>query len=204
MSLPTYNKSKRRTNYEQLPKGAYVIKIVGVREDKWPSGDRCLKIAFDVAEGPHKGIYANLFEQRKANNENAQWPFDGVFTLNVPADNSETYVWTNWNSFFADLEDSNSGFVFDGDIKKLKGKVIGGKFHIKQSKAKKPNENGEYPVYSNTVMKYSCVAEDVRQGKAGKLPNDVLLKDTPKPANNSAGLDSFLSIPDGSEDALPF
>jgi hypothetical protein len=113
-------------------------------------------------------------------------------------------VWTNWNSFFADLEDSNSGFVFDGDLKKLKGKVIGGKFHIKQSKAKKPNDNGEYPVYSNTVMKYSCVAEDVRQGKAGKLPNDVLLKDTPKPANNNAGLDGFLSIPDGSEDELPF
>ena len=34
MSLPTYNKAKRKSNtFEQLPKGAYVIKIMGAKED---------------------------------------------------------------------------------------------------------------------------------------------------------------------------
>lgn len=210
MALPTYNKAKRRTNFEPLPKGAYVVKIVGAKEDTWPSGDRCLKIAFDVAEGAYKGIYANLFDARKRNNENAQWPVDGVFNLNIPSDGCDDKVWTNWNSFFADLEDSNSGFIFDGDIKKLKGKLIGGKFRIKQSRAKRPNENGEYPIFTNTQMLYSCVADDVRHGKAGKLPNDVLIKDSAPAAtggtfkNNADELDGFVNLPDGSAEELPF
>ena len=58
MSLPTYNKSKRKSNtFEQLPKGAYVIKIMGAKEDTWPSGDKVVRIAFDIAEGKYMGFY---------------------------------------------------------------------------------------------------------------------------------------------------
>lgn len=202
--LPTYNKAKRKQNFEQLPKGAYVVKIIGVKEDKWPSGDKCLKIAYDIAEGPYNGYYNNLFEQRKRNNENAQWPIDGVFTLNVPEDNSDERTWTNWNTFFADLEDSNNGFVFDGDPKKLKGKIIGGKFRIKQSRAKRPNKNGEYTIFNNTEMLYTCVAEDVRHGKAGRLPNDKLISTAPAATSGNSGVDGFLNIPEGAEEELPF
>lgn len=198
MSLPTYNKSKRRTNYEQLPKGAYVIKIMGAKEDTWPSGDKVLKIAFDIAEGKYKDFYQAMFERNT--NEDKQWPYDAVFNLNVPADNSQPYVWDNWNTFFADLEDSNSGFIFDGDLKKLKGKVIGGKFHNKQTA-----KNGN--VYDHIVMKWSCVADDVRNGKAGKLPNDKLVtgssaSSAPKTSGDS--MDGFLNIPDGMDEELPF
>ena len=206
MALPTYDKSKRRTTFEQLPKGAYVVKILGAKEDTWGDGNQCLRIAFDIAEGEYKGFYQTLFDRRRESNENAQWPFDGVFTLNIPNDSSDTKVWTNWNTFFADLEDSNSGFIFDGDIKKLKGKLIGGKFRIRQSKGKRPNKDGEYPIFNNTEMRYSCVAEDVRQGKAGKLPNDYLLSNTHSSAaaSNNSNIDGFLSIPEGAEEELPF
>jgi hypothetical protein len=63
MALPTYDKSKRRTSFEQLPKGAYVIKIMGAKEDTWPSGDGVIKIAFDIAEGEYKGFYQNQFDK---------------------------------------------------------------------------------------------------------------------------------------------
>ena len=198
MALPTYNKSKRKSNtFEQLPKGAYVIKIMGAKEDTWPSGDKVLKIAFDIAEGKYMGFYQAMFDRNT--NEDRQWPYDAVFNLNVPNDNSQPYVWDNWNTFFADLEDSNSGFIFDGDLKKLKGKVIGGKFHIEQTA-----KNGN--VYDHTKMKWSCVADDVRNGKAGRLPNDKLIGTgrTASKTSSTSEMDGFLSIPEGAEEELPF
>ena len=200
MALPKYDKSKRQTNnFEQLPKDAYVIKIMGAKEDTWGDGSKNIRIAFDIAEGKYAHFYQNQFDRNT--NEDKQWPFDAVYTLNIPDDQSPEYVWRNWNTFFADLEDSNSGFVFDGDLKKLKGKLIGGKFHIKQSEY-----NGN--VYDHTKMRYSCVAEDVRQGKAGRLPNDVLAgSKSNRPAatrSNETGIDGFLSIPEGAEEELPF
>ena len=83
---------------------------------------------------------------------------------------------TNYDTFFADLEDSNNGFVFGGDEKTLKGKLIGAKMHIEQSEW-----NGN--VYDHTRMRYTAIADDVRNGKAGKLPNDKLIQ----PKNASGG-----------------
>ena len=198
MALPTYNKAKRKSNtFEQLPKDAYVIKIMGAKEDTWPSGDKVVRIAFDIAEGKYMGFYQAMFDRNT--NEDRQWPYDAVFNLNVPNDNSQPYVWDNWNTFFADLEDSNSGFIFDGDLKKLKGKVIGGKFHIEQTA-----KNGN--VYDHTKMKWSCVADDVRNGKAGRLPNDKLIGTgrTASKTSSESEMDGFLSIPEGAEEELPF
>ena len=198
MALPTYDKSKRQTNnFEQLPKDAYVIKIMGAKEDTWGDGSKNIRIAFDIAEGKYAHFYQNQFDRNT--NEDKQWPFDAVFTLNIPNDQSPEYVWRNWNTFFADLEDSNSGFVFDGDLKKLKGKLIGGKFHNKQTE-----KNGN--VYDHIVMKWTCVAEDVRNGKAGRLPNDKLIGTgrTASKTSSASEMDGFLSIPEGAEEELPF
>lgn len=199
MALPTYDKSKRKSNtFEQLPKDAYVVKIMGAKEDTWPSGDKVIKIAFDISEGKYAGFYQRQFDRNT--NEDKQWPFDAVFNLNIPTDSSQQYVWDNWNTFFADLEDSNNGFVFSGDLKSIKGKLIGGKFHIAQTQF-----NGN--VYDHTRMKWTCPADDVRSGKFGKLPNDKLIgatKTTQRPVKEE-GLDGFLSLPeDTDEEELPF
>ena len=194
MALPKYDKSKRRQTREQLPKDAYVVKILGAREEK-NSGGSYIAIAFDISEGEYKGFYQNQFDRNT--NEDKKWPFDGVFNLTVPDDSSPEYVWRNWNTFFADLEDSNSGFIFSGDIKALKGKIIGGKFHIKQSRG----NNGT--IYNNTKMKYSCVAEDVRKGKAGRLPDDKLI-DSPPATTSAEELDGFVNLSTGAEKELPF
>lgn len=196
MSLPTYDKKQRRQSFEQLPKGAYVLKILGAKEDTWGDGGQCIRIAFDIAEGEHKDYFDRLYKSRKSSNEDTQWPIDGTFTLNVPNDNSEAFVWTNWNTFFADLEDSNDGFVFSGDLSKLKNKLIGGKFHIVQHEYK-----GN--VYSNTRMKWTCIAEDVRQGKAGQMPKDKLVSGSRSSADASDP-NGFMNIPDGAEEDFPF
>jgi len=198
MALPTYDKSKRRKSFEILPKGAYVVKIISAKQEKWPSGDAYIKVAFDIAEGEHKGFYTRQYEAQKANSEDAKWPFDAVYNLNIPGDGSQDYVYTNWNTFFADLEDSNNGFVFDGNLLNLKGKLIGGKFRNEQSEY-----NGN--IYDHTRLAWTCVAEDVRTGNAGKMPNDKLVGDGKKnTASNVTGDEDFMKISDDAAEELPF
>lgn len=197
MTLPTYDKSKRKKSFEQLPKAAYVIKIVNAKEAENKNGGSRLDIAFDIAEGEYKDFYKRQFEA--STSENKKWSPDAVFRLNIPEAGSRTFMWDNWNSFFADLEDSNSGFVFDGDVKKLKGKLIGAKFHIEQTEY-----NGN--IYDHTRMKWTCVAEDVRKGKAGRLPNDKLIgsASSRREANNMTDADGFMKVMDSEEEEVPF
>lgn len=199
MALPKYDKSKRKSNtFEQLPKDAYVIRIMGAREEKNKTGGGThLTIAFDIAEGKYADFYQAMFERNT--NEDKKWPNDAIYYLTVPSDGAQQYVWDTWNTFFADLEDSNDGFVFNGEPKTLKGKLIGGKFYIEQTEY-----NGN--VYDHTRMKWSCVAGDVRSGKADKLPNDKLIgqgKRTTKRTDDET-MDGFVNLPEGEEEELPF
>ena len=197
MALPAYDKSKRRKSYEILPKGAYVVKIIGAREDKNSSGvGSHLAIAFDIAEGEYKGLYGEIYAGN--NNEDKKWPVDAMFYLGIPDDSSKQYIWDNWNTFFADLEDSNDKFVFGGNVNTLKGKLIGGKFAIEQTEY-----NGN--IYDHTRLRWTCVAQDVRDGKAGKMPNDRLINRAPAQTAPRVDTDGFMSIPDGvKDDELPF
>ena len=201
MALPKYDKSKRKSNnYVQLPKGAYVIVIKGAKMKKWDDGGESIAIAFDIAEGEYKGIYQSQFDSDTRSGK--EWPYDAVFLLTAPTDSSPDWVWNNYNTFFADLEDSNNGFVFSGDLKTLKGKVIGGKFHNRQTE-----KDGN--IYDHIVMKWTCIADDVRNNRAGKLPNDKLIgtgtRDSRASTSVSSDSDGFMDIPDGTVDEeLPF
>lgn len=201
MTLPTYDKSKRKKTFETLPKGAYVVKIMDAKEEANRNGKgRHLTISFDIAEGEYKDFYTNMYHQ--STSEDKKWNRDAVYYLTVPADGCQQYVWDNWNTFFADLEDSNNGFVFGGgDPKQLRGKLIGGKFAIEQSEW-----NGN--VYDHTRLRWTCVADDVRSGKPGKMPNDKFVTPSAGPAaSSSVAQDSgedWMNIPDDIENELPF
>lgn len=195
MALPTYDKSKRKKSFERLPKGAYVVVIKAAKQEDNKSGKGShLSIAFDIAEGEYKGVYQKQFDANT--NEDKKWPNDAIFYLNIPDDKSPEWTESNWNTFFADLEDSNDGFVFTGDEKALKGKLIGGKFHIEQSEY-----NGK--VYNHTRLRWTCVADDVRNGKAGQLPDDKLIAGSAASAP-AVGSDGFMQIPEGADEELPF
>ena len=88
--------------------------------------------------------------------------------------------------------------MFSGDEKALKGKVIGAKMHIRQTEY-----NGK--VYDHTRMKWSCVADDVRKGKAGRLPNDKLV-DSSGTSSNGSSMDSCANsgFSSDSDDEIPF
>jgi len=197
MALPKYDKSKRKRQRKLLPKGAYVVKIKGAREEenkKKGTGSH-LSIAFDIAEGEYAGFFESEFSERT--DEDKKWPNDGMFYINIPSDNSPEYVWNNYNTFFADLEDSNNGFVFKGNIKTLNGKLIGGKFALEQS---------EYQgrIYDHMRMVWTCVADDVRNGDPGAMPNDRLISKKPSSPTPTSASTEWMEVPDGDDEEVPF
>ena len=171
-----------------------MIRILSAKVAKTSSGFDQIVIAFDIAEGEYKDFYKNMYDRNTS--EDKKWPNDAVFRLSIPYNNCPDYVVTNYDTFFADLEDSNNGFVFSGDEKSLKGKLIGAKMHIEQSEW-----NGN--VYDHTRMKYSAVADDVRNGKAGKLPNDKLIQ---KSSASSGDMNGYVNggFSSGDDEEIPF
>ena len=64
-------------------------------------------------------------------------------------------------------------------------------------------------IYDHIVMKWTCIADDVRNNRAGKLPNDKLIgagtRASGTSSSSSSDSDGFMDIPDGTVDEeLPF
>lgn len=114
---------KTGSGRETLPAGGYVCQILSakVEENDWGS---TLVIAHDVCEGDYSGIFKRDYD----NNDREDKKWRGIFRLRLPKDDgTEQDGWkkrTLGNTIWA-LEQSNPGFSFDWDEKKLKGKKIG-------------------------------------------------------------------------------
>ena len=176
--------------FDPLPKGAYVIKVIGAKEEPNKSGEGShIKVAFDIAEGEYKDFYKNQFNASA--DEDKHWPYDGIYNLAAPDDNSPQWMIDNFGTFIAALEDSNNGYHWDWDESKWEGKVLGALFHIEQNE-----KDGN--VYDHTRPKWFRNAQSVRDGKFGRLPKDKLIEK----ASNDSG---FMNIPDSSaKDEIPF
>ena len=181
---------KEVREFEQLPKGAYVIKLLSVKEEENKSGAGShLKIAFDIAEGEYTGFYKRSFEADPR--EDKKWPNDAVLYITCPDDNSPQFVLDNFNSFMTAVEDSNAGYHWGWDENTLKDKLVGAKFYIEQSQY-----NGK--IYDHTKAKWFIAAQKIRDGKYGKLPNDKLI------SGSNASTPEFLNVPPIADEEIPF
>lgn len=199
MATFSYAKSNRENasqqkSFEILQKGAYVCKILKAIEVENKSGNGThIEIGFDIAEGEYKDFYKKQFDSNT--NEDKKWPTDARYYLNVPDDNSAEWQIQQWDTFWTNVEDSNEGYVFDGNGDKLVGKLFGGLFHNEQSES-------DGTIYDHTRLKWTRPAQDIREGKYGKLPNDKLITSDTKKSTKS--IDSFVSVPEGTEGEIPF
>ena len=111
----------------KIPVGGYVLKIESVRYEKGTDGksDKIV-LAYDVAEGEEKGFFKKQFDA--ITDENKKWK--GVATIYVPDEDGNNNDWSvkKFAQTMNYFEESNAGFVWDWDEKKLKGKLIGGIF----------------------------------------------------------------------------
>lgn len=192
MKVPTYNKENRKKaggNFQQLPKDNYVCKIMNVEEVTYRNGGSGLKISYDIAEGEYKDFY--LAKYTEDEREDKKWANDAVYWLTIPTDGCPGYVSDAWDSFWANVEDSNNGYVFTGDEKTIKGKTFGGFFRIEQTEY-----NGR--IYDHTRLYRTCIAQDIRDGKATWSPKDKLIN------SEGSGGDDFVAVPNDSPIDLPF
>ena len=180
----------------QLPKGGYIAKILDCKEESSATGYRWLAISFDIAEGEHKGHFA---EQYRANtSENKKWR--GTYNAFIPEEGSQFYE-DNLNKFktmISNIEESNKGYHWDWDETKLKGKFIGVIFGEKEFESE---SNG---VIIITECRGIRSVDCIKSGKF-KIPALKTLSGAAPvqsaPAQNTA--DPFTSIIDNDDD-LPF
>lgn len=185
-----YDNAKVIGEFETLPKGNYVCKVMGVEEKTSQRGNTYYEISYDIAEGEYKGFFAKDYKNQKS--ENKKWR--GVYMITQPNDNSPEWLMNILKTFVAALEDSNANYHWDWDEKKWKNLLFGAKMryeeYTKDGKAKKALKMGG-----------ACPASKVRDGSAG-LMKDKGLKGSS--TSGSASTEEFMSIPDGEEEDLPF
>lgn len=188
-----YDKVKGYSDYERLPKGGYVVKILGVSVGQTGDFRKYLKLSCDIVEGEYANFYA---DQYKANtNEDKRWSCNLLQNLPVD-DGSERDGWTkrSFRTMIDALEESNPGFHWDWNETKLKGLIVGGLFNEREY------EGQDGTVKRATNLARFCAVDKIRSGNY-TLPKDKLL-DRHTAVQTPEG---FMSIPEGVEDAgLPF
>lgn len=188
----SYEKTQAYGDYEQLPKGGYVLKIMGAEVCRNSIG-QYVKISCDIVEGEYKGFYAK--EYRAQQSEDKKWHCN--YLLNVPNDDgTEQDGWTarRFKTVIEAMEESNPGYHFDWDEQKFKGKLIGGLFNYREYEKK------DKTIGNATNLAQLCSVEKIRSGKY-TIPADKKLKGNSATTTSS---DGFMNIPDGIEDELPF
>lgn len=186
-----YENTRGYSDFQQLPKGGYVVRIMGAKVLENSNG-QYVEVSCDIAEGEFKDFYAN--DYRNQSGEDKKWHCK--YLLNVPSDDgSESDGWTKrrFKTFTEALEDSNPGYHFDWDESKFKGKIIGGLFNSREYTA------NDGSIRTATSLAAVTAADKVRSGNY-RLPKDRLVERkafTPSPA------DAFMSVNDD-PDGLPF
>ena len=186
-----YDTTEAYTERRQLPKGGYVLKVLGA-DLKENSNGQYVQLGCDIVEGDFKDFFAQ--DWKAQTNEDKKWHCN--YLLNLPKDDgSETDGWTKkkLKTVMLAFEASNEGYHWDWDTDSLKGKLIGGLFNTREYVGR------DNAIHQGTNLAQLTNVDAVRKGTY-KLPKDKLIErgihDDP--------VDEFMSIPDADADALPF
>lgn len=117
-----YEKTQAYGDYEALPKGGYVVKILGAELCSNSVG-QYVKISCDIAEGEYAGFYAKEYKAQQS--EDKKWHCN--YLLNIPNDDgSEKDNWTKrrFKTFTEALEESNPGYHLTGMSRNSKAKLL--------------------------------------------------------------------------------
>ena len=117
----------------QLPVGAYVAKIKGVKIDG-QEPDQALILRVDVCEGPYTDYFLNRYKQdeKKYDDGKSKYPpkYKGDYRVRIPNDeNKKAQYPESDKKRFGDMiyriEESNPGYHWDWDENGLKGLLVG-------------------------------------------------------------------------------
>lgn len=118
----------KRGSYMDLPPvGAYVAEIKNVRLVE-ADGDKqkydTLEMMIEIIEGEYKGRYTEVYnDQKERFGDNVK--YKGIFRLRCPSKDDEDWVARKFGNNIWCVQESNPGYQWDMDEKKLKGKKVG-------------------------------------------------------------------------------
>ena len=180
--------------FPMLPKGLYIAKISAVRIDG-TEPDQQLVLRMDIIEGEYAGYYSKRYQHESQNagfHQQFQAKYKGDLRIQIPNSANGKRQHPEWdvktfNNAIYCIEQSNPGYKWDWDEKKLKGKTVG--INVRE---------GTYNGNVYTQIGRLEVAEDVRRG----------IVETMKPKKPSGqtvtGVDEQTGFTGVETDELPF
>lgn len=124
---PSYKnfEAKKAGGFTDLPiPGAYVAEIQDVRFVAGENGQRDrIECMMEITEGEYKGRYHSVFEDQRERFGNAS--YKGVFRLVCPLEDDDDWRKRVFEGNLWCVQQSNEGYAWDWDEKKLKGKKVG-------------------------------------------------------------------------------
>ena len=184
ITLPSsYNDAVPFTGeFETLPVGGYVCKIMKAEQDRTKNGDPVLILSLDIAEGEYTDFYRRQYASRK--DENKRW---GCTYRQLITDKSVNFL----KGLITCIEKSND-MHWNGEEAALKGKLVGMLFGREQYRnAHRDLRWSVKPVQPRTI--------DVIRSGEFELP-----KDKPMFGENAVpGMDVYQALSINDQD-LPF
>lgn len=166
--IGSYEKAQVYTDIEKLPPDGYIIKILDVNELEYAWGG-VLEILFDISEGDYKGYYTQQYKSSQFENKK----YKGSYRFNIPKDDGsdqDEWILRRFKTNITAFEESNAGFHWEWDEKKLVGLTVGAVFFEKEYEY-----NGKRGMFT-TVHSLRPV-EKIKAGKF-KIPDPKMLKPT--------------------------
>jgi hypothetical protein len=160
---PTYKnfESKKTGGFVELPPvGAYVAEIQAVRTDN-QFDHVVVELKMEIIEGEYKNRFTEVWKDQDERFGNAT--YKGVFRLVAPNEGDEDWRRSAFEGNLWCVEQSNPGYAWDWDEKKLKGKKVGISIRKRLYTGKDRDGN---PVDRTTyeIGRFETI-DDVRNGK---------------------------------------
>ncbi|MFA5378462.1 MAG: hypothetical protein WC455_22095 [Dehalococcoidia bacterium] len=163
--------------YETLPAGGYVCRIMDAKETRSRKGKPMLELSLDIAEGGYRDFFTQAY---KANTrDDKKW---SCIYRQMLTNESAGFL----KGLVEDIEKSN-GFIWDFDDRMLKGKLLGMLFRREEYQ----NRDGNIRLSTKPFQPRSI--QVIREGKF-TIPEDKTLY--------SGGVNEY--EPPSSDDDLPF
>ena len=184
--------AKHPLEFEVLPAGGYVAKIIEVDDRSWNGhAEPAHMIFMDIAEGEHKGIY----KKNNAGSDKDRWL---GYWFAEPSQGSPDWLLSKVGGIQTSLAESNDA-VNVSDPHSWKGKYVGVVVGDEEA------ESNSGTVYTRPYVSYICSVGRIRKGEnqpgGYKIPKLKRLEAvTPKPLASTEMSDSFSAA----EDDIPF
>ena len=179
---PSYStfEAKANKSYIDLPPvGAYVAEIKKAEEvDHF--GRQAIEIMLDICEGEYKDRYTEVWRDQDEKWGNAT--YRGTFRIVLPIDNDEDWRKRQFEGNLWCVQESNPGYAWDWDEKKLKGKKVGISVRKKLYTGKDKDGN-EVDRETTEIAKFETV-DDVRNGKCKPVKERDTRKNKTEQSNN--------------------